>query len=143
MFLPVFVCLSVCLLSRLLKNMCMHLDEMLCVDRCLDMDELIKLLSPIRIIVRMPEPDCFLQYRIGYGTLQPCLGCQRAVLLCGFLHRGKITCIRIGGAELEQAVVLKWFYFLSRRKTFVRGKCALPSAFLVTPLHVGWSLACR
>ena len=47
----------------------MHLDEMLCVDRCLDMDELIKLLSPIRIIVRMPEPDCFLQYRIGYGTL--------------------------------------------------------------------------
>jgi len=27
--------------------------------------------GPIRIIVQMPEPDCFLQYRIGYGTLQP------------------------------------------------------------------------
>jgi len=36
-----FVCLSVCLLERLLKNACMDLDEMLRVDRCRDMDELI------------------------------------------------------------------------------------------------------
>ena len=36
----------------------------------------------------MPEPDCFLRYRIGYGTfLQPCLGCQRAALLRGILRR--------------------------------------------------------
>ena len=35
------VCLSVCLLARLLKNACMDLDEMLRVDRCWDMDELI------------------------------------------------------------------------------------------------------
>ena len=51
MRLPAFVCLSVCLsvwlsiyllaLARLLKNACMHLDEMLRVDRCRDMDELI------------------------------------------------------------------------------------------------------
>jgi len=41
MFLPVFVCLSVCLLARLLKNACMDLDEMLRVDRRRDMDELI------------------------------------------------------------------------------------------------------
>jgi len=34
-------CLSVCLLARLLKNACMDLDEMLRVDRCLDMDKLI------------------------------------------------------------------------------------------------------
>ena len=34
----------------------------------------------------MPELDCFLRYRIGYGTLQPCLGCQRAALLCGILR---------------------------------------------------------
>jgi len=27
-----------------------------------------KLLSPIRIIVRVPEPDCFLRYRISAGT---------------------------------------------------------------------------
>ena len=30
----------------------------------------------------------------------------------------------------ERAVVLKWFYSLRRRKTFVGGKCALPSAVL-------------
>jgi len=41
MFLPVFVCLSVCLLARLLKNVCMDLDEMLLVDRCQDIEELI------------------------------------------------------------------------------------------------------
>ena len=34
-------CLSVCLLARLLKNACMDLDEMLRVDRCRNMDELI------------------------------------------------------------------------------------------------------
>ena len=39
--LPVFACLSVCLLVRLLKNACMDLDEMLHVDRRRDMDELI------------------------------------------------------------------------------------------------------
>jgi len=40
-----FVCLSVCLVSiskiRLLNNACIDLDEMLRVDRCRDMDELI------------------------------------------------------------------------------------------------------
>jgi len=41
MFLHVFVCLSVCLLARLLRNACMDLGEMLRVDRCRDMDELI------------------------------------------------------------------------------------------------------
>ena len=35
------VCLSVCLLARLLKNACMDLDEMLRVDRCRNMDEII------------------------------------------------------------------------------------------------------
>jgi len=33
--------LSVCLLARLRKNACMDLDEMLPVDRCRDMDELV------------------------------------------------------------------------------------------------------
>jgi len=45
---------------------------------------------------------------------------------------GEIPCIRVGGAPLEQAVVLKWFYALSRRTTFDGGKSALPSALLVT-----------
>jgi len=50
------VCLSVCVCARLLTNACMDLDGMLRVDRCWDMDELINL-SPIRIIVRIQEPD--------------------------------------------------------------------------------------
>jgi len=42
MRLPVFVCLSVCLsVSKITQNACMNLDEMLRVDRCRDMDELI------------------------------------------------------------------------------------------------------
>ena len=35
------VCLSICLLARLLKNACMDLDDMLRVDRCRDTDELL------------------------------------------------------------------------------------------------------
>ena len=41
MFLPVFVCLSVCLLARLLKIACMDLDEILRLGRYRDMDKLI------------------------------------------------------------------------------------------------------
>jgi len=40
-FVCMYVCLSVCVCARLLKNACMDLDEMLRVDRCRDMDELI------------------------------------------------------------------------------------------------------
>jgi len=49
------VCLSVCLLAlaRLLQNTWMDFDEILRVDRCRDMDELIQLLSPIRIIAKI------------------------------------------------------------------------------------------
>jgi len=38
MRLPAFVCLSV---NKITKNACIDLDEMLRVDRCRDMDELI------------------------------------------------------------------------------------------------------
>ena len=42
MFLPVFVCLSVCLsVSKITQNACMDLDEMLYVDRCRDTNKLI------------------------------------------------------------------------------------------------------
>jgi len=44
--------------------------------------------------------------------------------------------MRIGGALLERAVVLKWFYSLSRQKTFVGGKRALVSAILVLYMHL-------
>jgi len=68
----------------------------------------------------MQEPDCFLRYRINYETLQPCLGCQRAALLRGILRRENRM------YTLERAVVLKWFYSLSCRKTFI----GVPSSFV-------------
>jgi len=55
-------------------------------------------LSPIRIIVRMPEPDCFLRYRISAATRN--------------FTSGKSLWLR--------AVVLKWFYSLIRRETVYR-----------------------
>jgi len=58
MFLPAFVCLSVCLWARLLKNACMDLDEMLRVDRCWDRDELINfwVRSPLYTVVQKNAP---------------------------------------------------------------------------------------
>ena len=41
LFVCLSVCLSVCLLARLLKNVWVDVDEMLRVDRCRYMDELI------------------------------------------------------------------------------------------------------
>ena len=89
----------------------MDLDEMLRVDRCWDMDEPVNFLSPIRIIVRMLEPDCFLRYRISAAT---------GNFTSGKSHRRRAATASRG---------FKMFYLLSRRNTFVRGKCALPSAF--------------
>ena len=59
-------CLSVCLSVCEQDYSKMHAwiwMKMLHVDRCRDMD-----MSPIRIIVQMPEPDCFLRYRICAAT---------------------------------------------------------------------------
>ena len=71
----------------------------------------------------------FISYR-----LRNCAALPRLPASCAATRNftsGKIPRICIGGAPLELAVVLRWFYSLNRRKTFVRGKCALPSALLV------------
>ena len=119
MFLAVFVCLSVCLLARLLKNARTDFDEMLRVDRCRERTNL---------LTSEPDPD---HPDARTGLLSP----------TSYNH----------GAPLQRAMVLKWFYLLSRRNTndtpliiflfnnnynntFVGGKCALPSAIRVIPL---------
>jgi len=51
---------------------------------------------PIRIIVRMPEPDCILPYRMRCNA--------------EFYYVGKIPRIGIGRPSLQRRVVLKWFY---------------------------------
>jgi len=60
MRLPAFVCLSV--LARLLKNAYMDLDEMLRVDRCRDMDELINFWALSRLILIKPPPQAAAHY---------------------------------------------------------------------------------
>ena len=82
----------------------------------------------------MPEPDCFLRYPIGYFARYPIgyfAALPRLSATCTEFCVGKIPPIHIGGAPLERAVVLKWFYSLSRQKTFVGGKYALLSSLLV------------
>ena len=88
-------CLSVCLLAiTLLKNACMDLDDILRVDtRQSEHGRTDQLLSPIiRIIARVPEPDCFLRYRMScntefyYMVKIPRIGICRPTATCGFIH---------------------------------------------------------
>ena len=51
------VCPSVGLLARLLKNACMDLDEIFACRQVSGHGRTDQLLNPIRIIVRMPEPE--------------------------------------------------------------------------------------
>jgi len=59
-----FVCLSV---SEITQNACINLHEMLRVDRCRDMDNWLTF-QPDPHYMQMPEPHCFLRYRISAAT---------------------------------------------------------------------------
>ena len=61
------VCLSVCLLARLLKRVHRFRWHFACRQMS-GHGRTYQLLSAIRIIVRMPEPDCFLRYRMRTAT---------------------------------------------------------------------------
>ena len=93
MFLPVFVCLfvclSVCLWARLLKGVHGFGWNVAC-QQMSGHGRTGKLLSPIPIIVQMPEPDCFLQYRMRCNT--------------EFYYIRKIPPVGIG---IQQCVVLQ------------------------------------
>jgi len=71
------------------------------------------------------EPDPNYSPDAGTGLLSP-ISYKRCY---AEYYVGKIPRICIGGPPLQTGVVLKWFYSLSRGNTFVRGTCALPSAF--------------
>ena len=86
----------VCLLARLLKNTCMDLDEMLCVDRCRGMNELINfwarsdyspdagtgLLSPISF------QRCYAEFYVGKVRCIRIDRCSDARFYNGFIHWG-------------------------------------------------------
>ena len=65
----------------------------------------------------MPEPDCFLRYRMRYNAK--------------FYYVGKIRRIGIGCPVVAARRIFKTVLFTaSRGNTFVGGKCALSSALL-------------
>ena len=92
-----------------------------------------QLLSPIWIIVQMPEPDCFLQYRMHcnaefyyvgenhtYRYWAPVTAARRSFKMVLFTaSRGNTF---VGGTYALPS---------GNGNTFVGGTCALPSAFLV------------
>ena len=65
----------------------------------------------------MPEPDCFLRYRMRCNA--------------EFYYVGKIPRTGIGRPSLKRRVVLMVLFAASRENTFVGGTCAAPSAILV------------
>ena len=102
-----------------------------------------QLLSPIRIIVQMPEPDCFLRYRMRCNTEFYLLG----KITCRYW--APVTAVRCGfkwfyspravGTPLSEVNALYRWEHLCRRymhstdgNTFVGGTCTLQSAFLVS-----------
>ena len=98
-----FVCLSVC--QQDYSKTHAWISMTFCVSGHGRTDQL---LSPIRIIVRMLEPDCFLPQHM------PCNA--------EFYYVRKIC---IGRLSQQQCVILR------RQNTVVRGKCTLPKALLV------------
>ena len=115
MRLPTFVCLSVCLSVSKVTQKCM--DRFGWNVACRQMSghgRTDELLSPIRIIVRIPEPGCFLQYRMCYTA--------------EFYYIGNIPCKGTGHPLLQQHMVL---FTVSHGNNFVGGTYAPPSALLV------------
>jgi len=114
-------CSFMCLLARLrvLKNACMDLDEMLRVDRCQDMDKLVNFdwaRFGLQSGCRNPIAFSLISYKRWYAEF----------------YVRKIPRMHIGAARCcSDACLLKWFYSLSRRNTFVGGECAPQSALLV------------
>ena len=112
MFLPAFVCLYVCLLARLLRNVCMDLDEMLHVDKCRG--------AWTNWLTFEPDPDY--SPDAGTGLLSPI----SYVLQRGILLRRENPTYRywapVAAATRGFTMVL---FTASRRNNFVGGTCAL------------------
>ena len=75
------------------------------------------LLSSIRIIVRMPEPDCFLRYRISAAT--------RNYITSGKSHVYVLAAVAAARRGFKMVL-----FTASRVNTFVGGTCALYQVLL-------------
>ena len=87
-------------------------------------------LSPIRIIVRMPEPDCFLHYRKSAGTWNFTSEKSDAYILAAAATRGFTMVLRPTVAAMRDFTMVLFTELVSIRNTFVGGTFAPPSALL-------------
>ena len=70
----------------------------------------------------MPEPDCFLRYRISAGTRN--------------FTSGKSDVYVLAAAATRGFTIILFTEPVSRRNTFVGGSCAPPSALLVFSIRL-------
>ena len=99
-----FVWMSVCLWARLLKNDCMDFHEMLRVDRCGDIDELINFWARSGLLRRENR-----MYRYM------CRSQQRRMVLCTTSCGNNF----VGGTCVPQSVILVLFLFTTHLAKFV------------------------
>jgi len=90
-----------------------------------------RILSPIPIIVQMPEPDCFLRYRVSHVTRNFTPGKSDVYVLVAAARRGFKIILRPIAAATRGFIMVLFTEAVSRRNTFVGGRCAPPSALLV------------
>ena len=101
------VCLSVvCLLARLLK-MRAWIWMKCCVSTDIGTWTNCLTFEPDPVIVRLPEPDCFLRYRISYATRNFTSGTSD--VLDAAARRGFKL---FYGPSLQRRVVLQWYHSL-------------------------------
>jgi len=88
----------------------------------------------------MPEPDCFLRYRISAGTQNFTSGKSDVYVLAAAARRGFKMVLRPTAAATRGFTTGLFTEAVSRRNTFVGGTCAPPSALLVTGCAVAPAL---
>ena len=79
----------------------------------------------------MPEPDCFLRYRISDATRNFTSGKSDVYVLFAAARRGFKMVLRPTAAATRGFTMVSFTEAVSRRNTFVGGTCAPPSALLV------------
>jgi len=75
----------------------------------------------MRIIVRMPEPDCFLRYRISHATRNFTSGKSDVYILVAAARRGFKIVLRPIAAATRGFTMVLFTEAVSRRNTFVGG----------------------
>ena len=81
----------------------------------------------------MPEPDCFLRYRISHATRTFTSGKSHVYVLVAAARRVFKMVLRLTAAATRGFTMVSFTEIVSRQNTFIGGRCAPPSALLVSP----------